>query len=272
VTPEFANALFVLTAAAYFTASALFLAYLFGAPRSSSLVRLAPWVLGLGVVLHASQITVASEIAHVCPVAGIQFGMSVAAFLACVVYLVARRRYRIGILGAFIAPLALTALLASHFVAGGFFASSQPVKSALLPLHVITNLLGVAFFSLAFAASVVYLVQERHLKAKNIRGSFTRLPPLDQLDKTEHRFLLAGFPLLTIGVVTGTLWAKQIAEGGLAEQLRAAFAYGTWFLVAGVLILRAAAGWRGRRAAYGTIAGFALTVVVLLLYLLGAPA
>jgi len=45
------------------------------------------------------------------------------------------------------------------------------------------------------------------------------------------------------------------------------FGYVTWLVIAGVLFLRAAAGWRGRRAAYGTIAGFAFAVLVLVVYL-----
>ena len=53
------------------------------------------------------------------------------------------------------------------------------------------NLLGVALFSLAFAAAVAYLVQEKQLKKKRLEGIFQRLPPLDSLDKAEHKFLLA---------------------------------------------------------------------------------
>jgi ABC-type uncharacterized transport system permease subunit len=111
-------------------------------------------------------------------------------------------------------------------------------------------------------------VQENQLKKKRLVGLFQRLPPLDALDKAEHRFLLAGFPLLTIGILTGTLWARRVEAGSAADLTRAAFGYITWFLYAGVLLLRAAAGWRGRRAAYGTIAGFGFAVIVLILYLL----
>jgi ABC-type uncharacterized transport system permease subunit len=55
------------------------------------------------------------------------------------------------------------------------------------------------------------------------------------------------------------------------EVIRAAFGYVTWVVIAAVLFLRAAAGWRGRRAAYGTIAGFGFAVVVLMFYLLRSP-
>ena len=160
---------------------------------------------------------------------------------------------------------------ASRFVGGGAEPGAR-IKSAILPFHVTTNLFGVALFTLASSAATLYLIQEHLLKKKRIDGVFRRLPPLDVLDRAEHRFLLAGFPLLTIGIITGTLWARRVEMGAPSEVLRAVFGYVTWLVIAAVLFLRAAAGWRGRRAAYGTIAGFGFAVVVLMLYLLRAPA
>jgi ABC-type uncharacterized transport system permease subunit len=130
---------------------------------------------------------------------------------------------------------------------------------------------GIALFTLAFSSAALYLIQEHLLKQKRIDGVFRRLPPLDVLDRAEHRFLLAGFPLLTIGIITGTLWARRVEMGSQSEVLRAVLGYVTWLVIAAVLFLRAAAGWRGRRAAYGTIAGFGFAVVILLFYLLRAP-
>jgi ABC-type uncharacterized transport system permease subunit len=202
----------------------------------------------------------------VCPVEGIHFAMSVASMFAAGAYVLARGRFRIDVVGAFVAPLALTFLLASRFVGVGP-GDAPRLRSAILPFHVAANLLGVALFTLAFAAACAYLVQERRLKQKKLEGIFQRLPALDALDRAEHRFLVAGFPLLTIGVLTGTLWAREVEAGGTAEIARAAFGYVSWGLFGMVLLLRAAAGWRGRRAAYGTIAGFGFTVLVLLLYL-----
>jgi ABC-type uncharacterized transport system permease subunit len=196
--------------------------------------------------------------------------MSVVSMLMCVAYVVFRKRYRVEVAGAFVAPLALTSLLASRFV--GAQEPGAGVKSVILPFHVVTNLVGVALFALAFSAASLYLVQEHLLKQKRIDGVFRRLPPLDALDRAEHRFLLWGFPLLTIGIVTGTLWARRVEMGAPSEVLRAVFGYVTWLVIAGVLLLRAAAGWRGRRAAYGTIAGFGFAVVVLVLYLVRGQA
>jgi ABC-type uncharacterized transport system permease subunit len=257
-----ADLLFGATAFVYFLASVLFVAFLFG--RAERAVRWAPRIVAVGVPLHAAQICVWSLFLHVCPVQGIHFALSVASMLVCLVYVLARLRLRIDMVGAFVAPQALAFLLASRFVGG---VDSEPrLRSVLLPFHVMSNLLGIALFTLAFAAAVAYLLQERRLKNKDLEG-MDRLPPIDALDRAEHRFLVAGFPLLTIGILTGTLWAREIEAGGAGEIARAALSYASWALIGGVLLLRAAAGWRGRRAAYGTILGFGLTVLVMLLYL-----
>jgi ABC-type uncharacterized transport system permease subunit len=199
---------------------------------------------------------------------GIHSAMSVVSFLLCCAYFAVRSRWRIDVLGAFVAPLALSSLLASRFVGGGDIAPGPALKSALLPLHVAINLLGVALFSLACGVAITYLVQEKQVKKKRLEGVFQRLPPLDSLDRAEHKLLLWSFPLLTIGIVTGAVWTKKIEVEGVVAMLHAAFGYGAWSICAAVLLLRAGAGWRGRRAAYGTIAGFGFTVLLLLLYLL----
>ncbi len=257
------DALFAATAGAYFGACVLFVAFL-GNDKFTNAGKWAPRLVEAGAALHACHIVVSSLVWHVCPVEGIHFAMSVVSLLACAVYLVMRRRYRIDVVGAFVAPLALTFLVASRFVAAT--EPAQRYKSTLLPVHVTVNLLGYALFSLAFAAAVAYLLQEKRLKEKRLEGLFRRLPPLDALDRAEHRFLLAGFPLLTIGILTGAYWSHEVESGSVADIARAVFGYATWALFAAVLCLRAVAGWRGRRAAYGTIAGFTFAVLVLVVY------
>jgi ABC-type uncharacterized transport system permease subunit len=266
------DGLFLATASAYLGACVCFVAFL-GNERFALAGRLAPKLVAVGAALHGVHIVVSSLVWHVCPVEGIHFAMSVVSLLACAVYLVTRTRYRIDVVGVFVAPLALTFLLASHLVA-----ATEPAlryRTTILPVHVTANLLGYALFSLAFAAAVAYLLQEKRLKEKRLIGLFRRLPPLDALDRAEHRFLLAGFPLLTIGILTGTYWAHEVEAGSVTDIARAIFGYATWVLFAAVLSLRAVAGWRGRRAAYGTIAGFLFAVLVLVVYWIksvGAPA
>lgn len=258
-----ANVLFALTAGAYVVASVLFLRFLV---RGKGDVGVwGPRVIGVAASFHAAHIVVASLVVKVCPVDGIHFPMSVASMLMCVAYLVFRKRFRLAVAGAFVAPLALTSLMASRFV--GAEEPGDRIKGFIKPFHVLLNLGGVALFALAFSAAALYLLQERMMKQKRTGGMSRRLPPLDALDRAEHRFLLAGFPLLTVGIITGTLWARRVEMGATSDVLRAVFGYVAWLVIAGVLFLRSAAGWRGRRAAYGTITGFGFAVLVLIVYL-----
>jgi ABC-type uncharacterized transport system permease subunit len=275
--PAIANALFVATALLYLAASVLFIGDLAGVGRAGGAsggvtgtfaraARFAPLLVAIGVPCHAAQIVVWSLVLRVCPVEGIHFALSVASMLACLAYVLGRLRFRMDAVGAFVAPQALAFLLASRFV--GPAVDGEPrLRSALLPFHVASSLFGIALFTLASASAVAYLLQERHLKRKQLEGA-DRLPPIDALDRAEHQFLVAGFPLLTIGILTGTIWAREVQAGGAADVARAALSYAAWALIAGVLLLRAAAGWRGRRAAVGTILGFGLTMLVLFFYLM----
>ena len=265
---ELSDLLFLLAAAAYGLAAVLFALFLFRRDaRATRSGKLAPHVVAVGAALHGAQIVVASWVLNACPVEGVHFPMSVVSVLMVAAYVAMRRSFRVDVVGAFVAPLALASLLAYHFTA-----RTSPIEQvtrfqgAMLPFHIIANLAGVALFALAFGAASLYLVQEHLLKEKRIEGLFQRLPPLEALDRAEHRFLLAGFPLLTLGVLTGTLWAGHVDTVHLADIARATFGYVTWGLAAAVLFLRSAAGWRGRRAAYGTIAGFGFAVLVLVSY------
>lgn len=240
--------------------------------------RLPPFLLAAAALFHGVYICAASFVAHVCPVGSVHFILSLTGVLATFLYLGARwilvrakkgssalgSRENLDALGLILGPLGLAFLLGTYFLA-------QPVSGPILgagfiTLHVLVNLFGIALFVLAGASAGLYLVQEKRLKNKRL-GKMKNLPPLDTLDRAEHRFLIAGFPLLTVGILTGTFWSRHLEFGNATEVMRLVFGYATWLLIAGVLVLRAAAGWRGRRSAYGTIAGVFCALSVLVVYL-----
>lgn len=223
-----------------------------------------PRLLGIGAAFHALHIVTASLVTHTCPVESLNFSLSLAGLAANLVYLAIRGRANLHAMGAFVAPLALTFLVSAQFVKP--VQHTSEVSRVMLTLHITASLLGVGCFLLAGAAGSFYLIQERRLKEKRVHLAGSRLPPLDALDTTEHRLLLAGFPLLTFGVVTGALFISELGTMSPAGLIRALLGYTAWFLVAGVLVLRATAGWRGRRTAYGTLGGVLCVVAVLILY------
>jgi ABC-type uncharacterized transport system permease subunit len=235
------------------------------APPPRRLLASPPSLLTAAALGHAGYVALASLVAHVCPIYSVHFLLSVASLFASAAYLTLRSRFRIDALGLLVAPLGLAFLLGTYFL--GKPAPEPRLSPVFITLHVLSNLLGVALFLLAGGAAALYLVQERRIKEKRRTLKAGNLPALDTLDSAEHRFLVAGFPLLTLGIVTGTYWAHKLEIGSPEDVMRTIFGYATWLLIGGVLRLRAAAGWRGRRSAYGTILGLACATAVLIMYL-----
>lgn len=250
---------FYLGVVAYSVAATLFFVDL-ARPGASQALRWAPRALGAGAASHALHL--AGEIAG--PIGALPMALSSSALIMVLAYLAVRRRMRIDAVGLVVAPVALTFMVGAQFVHGGVGRTSFP--KTLLVAHIFANFLGVGLFLLAGAAGAFYLVQERRLKEKRATALHGHMPALDSLDSTEHRLLLAGFPLLTFGIVTGAVFAAKLDHMSGVAVARAALAYATWVLVAGVLVLRATAGWRGRRAAYGTLAGVVCVMVVIIIY------
>src|SRR6478609_1059678 len=262
---DVATIAFYLGVITYSVAATLFFLEL--ARKDADLTRAhwAPRLLALGGVLHATHVLTASLFSHVCPIDSLHFALSFSALIAVGAYLALRERLRLSALGAFIAPIALTFLIGAQFV-GQSSEAVLGVSRTLLMFHIAANVLGIGLFLIAGAAGSVYLVQEHRLRTqKHVAAVGSRLPPLDALDTTTHRLLLAGFPLLTFGVVTGAVFSQQLSNPGGAESLRSLLGYATWLLLATVLVLRKTAGFRGRKAAYGTIAGVVCMLLVLLL-------
>lgn len=228
--------------------------------------RWAPRVLAVGGAVHAAHIVTASLLSHICPVDSLHFGLSFAALVAVGAYLTVYRRASLFALGAAVAPVALAFLVAAQFVGRGVD-TDAPLSRPLLIAHIAANVLGVGLFVLAGASGLFYLVQERWLRQKKHGHPLAgRLPPLDALDRATHALLLAGFPLLTFGVVTGAAFSEKLGAMHGAPLVRSLLGYATWLVLATVLVLRRTAGVRGRRAAYGTLAGILCLLLVLFVY------
>jgi ABC-type uncharacterized transport system permease subunit len=174
---------------------------------------------------------------------------------------------RLSVLGAFITPIALLFILLAAFHRG-VGTVPDDVRSMVLPVHIVVNVLGETAFALAFGVAIAYVLQERQLKRKKLTGLFQRLPPLDVLDTLGFRLVSVGFPLLSIGVVSGALWAVRLDPGAPPITIAQAFGILAWLMFGGLLLLRVAAGWRGRRAAIGTMLGFLCTCLLLVGYVI----
>ncbi len=124
-------------------------------------------------------------------------------------------------------------------------------------LHVALSMLGTVGFAVAFVAGVMYLIQDGLLKSKRFNVLYTKLPPLDFLDHLNQQSILMGFPLLTLGIITGAISAEFARGSYLNWNPEQTWALVTWVFYFIVLMGRITVGWRAKRAAYLTIIGFA---------------
>jgi ABC-type uncharacterized transport system permease subunit len=131
--------------------------------------------------------------------------------------------------------------------------------------HTALATLGTAALCVAFAMSLIYLFQDRALKNKRKLKVLERLPALEACDRIGFHAVLWGFPLLTLGIVTGLVWNWHLHGVVLGNNgAKELFGLLAWGVFALLLYARLATGLRGRRSAYMTIAGFAFALMVVL--------
>ena len=129
-----------------------------------------------------------------------------------------------------------------------------------LVAHIGVALTGLAVFAVATGVAVAFLLLERQVKGKHFGVLFERLPSLELLDGLNRRLVIWGFIALSLTLATGLGVAAHSADAGafVGVELTTAVA---WLVFAGLLQARVLAGWRGRRVAWLTMAGFGLLVL-----------
>jgi len=178
-------------------------------------------------------------------------------------YLLASVRYRLTLGGVVVMPISLVLLLCARLSPAG----SPEDFSALGRIHISLATVGVGVFALAGALSAIYLVEERALKRKKFDSLALKdkAAPLEPLDRMSHRLIWVGFPIFTVALVLGAMWTARLGEN--LDRPEYALAAVTWLSFAALLVARQIYGWRGRRAARLTLAGFATALAVLAIYL-----
>lgn len=166
------------------------------------------------------------------------------------------RRYRVTILGSFILPVALLLIVASSAFPSAISGLNPALRSNWLWLHTIMAFISYAAFTIASGAAVIYLIQQHFLKKKRLGALFQKLPSLETLDDINYRCLTVGFPLLTIAIISGAIWAEKAWGTYWSWDPKETWSLITWFIYAALLHGRLTTGWRGRRAALLSIAGF----------------
>ena len=177
-----------------------------------------------------------------------------------IVFLVMELRYRIPALGSFMLPLVILLMAPAALMSGGIEELKPILKSGWLGVHTSLAVLGDAAFAFACIVSIMYLIQERQLKSKHLGAIFHRLPPLDIMDTICYKAQSIGWPLFTLGMITGSIWANSAWGTYWSWDVKETWSLIVWLIYLVQLHLRTL-GWRGRKMAYLSVVGFIFVMI-----------
>jgi cytochrome c-type biogenesis protein CcsB len=186
-------------------------------------------------------------------------------------YLTFKWRYTVKNFGTFVSVLIFCLVLISSFSAKDITPLQPALQSLWLPIHGGISLVAYAFLALAFCGGLMYLLLERELKSRKFGFFFSRFPSLDSLDQLNNHCLTTGFIFLTLGIVSGSIWARQAWGTYWQWDPKETWSLITWFIYLVQLHQRFTVGWRGKKAAVMAVLGFAGVIFTLwgVTYLLG---
>ena len=252
-----------------------------------------------GAAVHASSIIARGVAAGRAPWGNLFEYVTVVGFLIVAAYLVVERRWHTEAVGGFALGAVVAALGGATlaYVPPGPLVPA--LNSYWLLIHVAMATLASALFALGFVFSILYLVQERrekriagHVTDTPMRqpalvaagagerpadyvaagleeeesrapvhpSTRSRLPTASSLDRLAHRVIVFAFPIWTLAVIFGAIWAEEAWGRYWGWDPKEVWAFITWVVFAGYLHARATVGWRGKRAALLAVIGFASLV------------
>jgi ABC-type uncharacterized transport system permease subunit len=222
---------------------------------------------GLAFIFHFVSAVEMLAAAHRLVPVGAREVESLLGFLVAGLFFLAWWLYDAISLGVFALPVTFFLVFVPSLGLTPYTFPSQGVRTSWLIAHISALLAAYAALGFSLLASVLYLAQERRLKAKRKANDdswwapLDWLPPLDTLERISHAMLLFGFPCMTVGLLLGAVLVQETALGAayfLDPKVLASFAM--WGLYVLLLFLRQSAGLRGRRAAY--LSGAVLVVML----------
>lgn len=259
--------LFQLSLAAYLAAAGFYAVFFVG--RKKRLRDVGRVLFFIAAGLHTGNIAARYVEAGHTPITSIHEIISFFAWSIACCHLTFRWRYPVKNFGSFASPLVAVLMLAALLAPHEIMPLPPELRSWLLPVHASISIVADAFLALAAIGGLMYLIQERQLKQKRFGFFYHRLPSLETLDTLNQHCISIGFPLMTLGIILGTIWAFQLdGNRGLGWHSKIISALITWLFYAGLMHQRFRQGWRGRQAALFTVLAFCATLLTFFLLLI----
>jgi cytochrome c-type biogenesis protein CcsB len=230
--------------------------------------RLAAGFMFAALVIHTLSFALLWFPGGATPVIGIHDALSLFAWVMAAAYLTLQLKTKTRVLGAFVSPVICLLMVVASVGLGGVVNAPPMLRGTLVTAHVILSVAGEALFAVASCAGLMYLIQDGLIRRKKTGGMSRLLPPLGDLDRINHLCLLGGVPLLTLGVLAGSLWARIVWGSHWQWDPKQVWTLLAWGCYAFLLHQRLAIGWRGRMAARWSLTLF---VILLVLLMAGLP-
>ena len=180
------------------------------------------------------------------------------AWTVMLLYLILEWRTKNQTLGAFVTPLAFLAMAYASY-SPNISSRIQPLipalKSNWLITHVLTCFFGYAAFGLSFGLSIMFLLKRMEREGTGT-GLIRRLPETVILDDLNYQMVVIGFLMLSLGIITGSVWAHSAWGSYWSWDPKETWSLITWLLYAALLHSRMMRGWRGKKIAVLSIVGF----------------
>ena len=240
-----------------------FLLYLFMMVMGRDIFgRLATLITGIGLAGHTFAMILRwmesyrFGIGHA-PLSNLYESLIFFAWAIILLYLIMEWRTKNRSIGTFATPLAFLIMAYASFT--GITSRIQPLipalKSNWLIAHVVTCFIGYAAFGIAFGLSIMYLLKRLDDSGKT--NAFLKLVPQSNiLEELSYQMVVIGFILLTLGIITGAVWAHSAWGRYWGWDPKETWSLITWLIYAALLHSRMIRGWRGKRLAILSIIGF----------------
>lgn len=258
------SVLFGISIFVYFFAMVLYVSYL--AFRSEALGKVATLSLLAGVIVETTAIGMRWYESYQlgigrAPLTNLYESLVFFALTIAVVYLILERKFQIKTVGAFVTPFPFIIMAYASLNPNEIQPLVPALKSNWLIAHVVTCFVGYAAFAVSFGLSLLYLFKARAERAAGSgAGLLGYVPSSTTLDEVSYKTIAIGFPLLTIGIVTGAFWANVAWGTYWSWDPKETWSLIVWLIYAAYLHARITRGWRGTKAAVLSIIGFSATI------------
>lgn len=257
------NILFLLTLAGYFLGATW---YLLGIVAAKPMLRRAGSLTTVaGFALHTLDLALLLTLEGGTALVSGQFYFSLLAWSLLFIFFLVWWRLHLEVLGLLAAPLALLLFLSSEIVTASRLPLPRLLGGLFFGLHIGALFLAIALLAMAFGAGAAYLHLERKIKTKTKVAGFARtLPSLSACDAVNGWAVAVGFPLYTVGLLSGFIWAHFTWHRAFSGDPKEITALAIWLLFAFLFHQRLFLGWRGRKTARLAIWIFSLSLVSML--------